>query len=297
MPSLPVHIEWVAPAGCPSRDEMLGVVERIVGANALRSAVDARVIVTRDERGFHAEVTVSSSGATSTRSLVGESCRAVGDAAALVVALAASPEENPPAPRLPAAPAPILAPPPERDASPAPPRVRRVVFVDASFFVNDGSLPSLGLGGELGVGWNPAHWDLEIVGAFLAPQRATLASMSSQGADLWLAHLGARACYELFDARLDVGPCVGGGVQWVTAQGFGSLPDVPAKATGNLVVGSLGGRAIGRLSSRVVLRLVVEASVPSTRPTFVIIGGDQVGQVFRTSAASFVATAGAETHF
>jgi hypothetical protein len=80
----------------------------------------------------------------------------------------------------------------------------------------------------------------------------------------------------------------------MVAQGFGSPPDQPANATGNMVVGSLGGRAIGRLSSRVVLRLVVEASVPSTRPTFVIIGG---GQVFRTSAASFAATAGAETHF
>jgi hypothetical protein len=136
--------------------------------------------------------------------------------------------------------------------------------------------------------------ELEIVGSFLAPQRATLASTPSQGADLWLAHLGARACYELFDARFDVGPCAGGGVEWITAHGFGSLPDQPANATGNMVVGSLGGRAIGRLSSRVVLRLVVEASVPSTRPTFVIAGG---GQVFRSSAVSFVATAGAETHF
>jgi hypothetical protein len=78
------------------------------------------------------------------------------------------------------------------------------------------------------------------------------------------------------------------------AQGFGSPPDVPANAMGNMVVGSLGGRAIGRLAERLVLRLVVEASVPSTRPTFVILSG---GQVFRTSAASLVATAGVETHF
>jgi hypothetical protein len=294
MPSLPVHLEWVAPAGCPSREEILGVVERIVAAKALRSEVDARVIVTEDEHGVRAEVTVSASGATSTRSLAGESCRAVGDATALIIALAASPDENPQPPPLPVAQAPTLAPPPERAASPPPPLLRRAAFIDASFFVNEGSLPSTGLGGELGVGWNPAHWDLEIVASFLGPQRATLASTSSQGADLWLAHLGARACYELFDARLDVGPCLGGGIQWLTAQGFGSVPDQPENATGNMVVGSFGGRAIGRLSSRVALRLVVEGSVPSTRPTFVIVDG---GQVFRTSAVSFEATAGAETHF
>jgi hypothetical protein len=294
MASPPVHLEWVAPAGCPSRDEILGAIERTVGATALRSAVDAQVIVTKDERQFRAAVTVSASGATSTRSLAGESCRAVGDAAAFVVALAASPDARPPAPALPAPSAPATAAVIERSASPPAVPLRRNAFFDASFFVDVGSLPSTGLGCEVGVGWNPSHWDLEVVGAFLAPQRATIQSPQSQGADLWLAHVGARACYELFDARLDVGPCLGGGVEWIAAHGFGSPPDQPANATGNMVVGSLGGRAIGRLSSRVILRLVVEASVPSTRPTFVIDGG---GQVFRTSAVSFLSTAGAEAHF
>ncbi len=292
MASLPVHLEWVAPAGCPSREEILGVIERTVGASALRGAVDARVIVTQEEREFRAEVTVSASGATSTRSLAGESCRAIGDAVAFVIALAASPDANPPAPPRPAAPVP--APSIEPAASPPAPRLRRVAFIDASLFVDSGSLPSTGVGGEVGVGWNPAHLDLEIVGAFLASQGATLASTRSQGANLWLAHLGARACYELFDERLDVGPCLGAGVEWITARGFGSVPDQPANATGDMVVGSLGVRAIGRLSSRVVLRLVAEATVPSTRPTFVIDGG---GQVFRTPVVSFVGTAGAEAHF
>jgi hypothetical protein len=292
MASPPVHIEWVAPAGCPSHEEILGVVERIVGSSALRSAVDARVIVTQDAREFHAEVTVSASGATSTRSLTGESCRAVGDAAAFIVALAANPDANP-VPPVAAAPPPAPRPSIE-PASPPSPEVRRVAFLNASVFVDVGSLPSTGLGGELGVGWNPVHVDLEIAGALLASQRAMLASNSSQGADLRFAHVGARACYELFDTRLDVGPCLGGGVEWIAARGFGSAPDQPANATGTLFVGSLGVRAIGRLSSRVVLRLIVEASVPSTRSTFVVDGG---GQVFRMSAVSFLGTAGAEAHF
>ncbi len=292
MASPPVHIEWVAPAGCPSQQEVLGVVERIVGPSALRSAVDAQVTVTQDEHEFHAQVTVSASGATSTRSLTGESCRAVGDATALIVALAANPDANPVLP-VPTEPPPAPPPAIEPAASPSP-ELRRVAFLDASFFVDVGSLPSTGVGGELGIGWNPVHLDLEIVGALLASQRATLASNPSQGADLRFAHVGARACYELFDTRLDVGPCLGGGVEWVAARGFGSAPDQPANATGNLVVGSLGMRAIGRLSSRVVLRLVVEASVPSPRPPFVIDGG---GQVFRMSAVSVSGTAGAEAHF
>ncbi len=294
MASPPVHLEWVAPAGCPSRDEILGAIVRTAGATPLRGAVDAQVIVTQDERQFRAAVTVSASGATSTRSLEGESCRAVGDAAALVVALAASPDARPPAPALPAPSAPADAHVIELTASPPAVPLRRNAVFDASFLVDVGSLPSTGLGCELGVGWTPSHWDLEFVGAFLAPQRATIRSSQLQGADLWLAHVGARACYELFDARLDVGPCLGGGVEWIVAHGFGSAPDQPANATGSMVVGSLGGRAIGRLSSRVILRLVVEASIPSTRPTFVIDGG---GQVFRTSAVSFLSTAGVEAHF
>lgn len=294
MASPPVHIEWVAPAGCPSQEEILGVVERIVGSSPLRSAVDARVTVTQDASEFHAEVTVSTSGATSTRSLTGESCRAVGDAAAFIIALAANPDANP-VPPLPAGPPPVPPPSSEPVVASRPDReVRRIAFLDASFFVDVGSLPSTGVGGELGIGWNPVHLDLEIVGALLGQQRATLASNASQGADLRFAHVGARACYELFDARLDLGPCLGGGVEWIAARGFGAAPDQPANATGTLVVGSLGVRAIGRLSSRVVLRLVVEASVPSTRSTFVVDGG---GQVFRMSAVSVSGTAGAEAHF
>jgi hypothetical protein len=295
MASPPVHIEWVAPAGCPSHEEILEVVERIVGSSALRSAVDARVTVTQDEHEFHAEVTVSASGATSTRSLTGESCRAVGDAAALIIALAANPDANP-APPVPARPAPAPPPSIEPVASPANTDRRRAPFLGASFFVDLGSLPSTGLGGELGVGWNPVHLDLEIVAAILASQRALLASSPSQGADLQFARVGARACYELFDAPLDVGPCLGAGVEWIWATGFGSTPDLPANATGNMFVGSFGGRAIGRLSSRVVLRLVVEASVPSTRPP-VEIQGEGGGQVFRMSVVSVLGTAGAEAHF
>jgi hypothetical protein len=293
MASPPVHIEWVAPAGCPSHEEILGVVERILGSSALQSAVDARVTVTQDEGGFHAEVTVTASGATSTRSVNGESCRAVGDAAALIVALAANPAASA-EDAVPASPAPAHPPSIEPVASAPNPERRRTAFLDASLFVDLGSLPSTGLGGEFGVGWNPLHLDVEIVAAFLASQRATLASIPSQGADLRFARVGARACYELFDARLDVGPCLGGGVEWIAATGFGSPPDLPANALGRLVVGSFGGRAIGRLSSRVVLRLIVEASVPSTRPTFEVDGG---GQVFRMSAVSVLGTAGAEAHF
>src|ERR1700733_322355 len=138
MASLPVHLEWVAPAGCPSREEILGVIERTVGASTLRSAVDARVIVTQDEREFRAEVTISASGATSSRSLAGESCRAIGDAAAFVVALAASPDASPPALPRPAAPAPAPAASTEPSASPLAPEPRRTAFLDASLLVNSG---------------------------------------------------------------------------------------------------------------------------------------------------------------
>jgi hypothetical protein len=270
---------------------MVGTIERIVGANVPPNAVEARVMVTQDEREFHAEVTVSASGATSTRGLAGESCRAVADAAAIVIALAARPDASA-SPS--AVPIPTFARRVEPVTLPPSPALRRPFFVEASFLVDSGLLPSAGLGGELAVGWSSTHLNLEIAGAFLGPQRTTLASPPSRGADVWLAHVGARACYELFDARLDVGPCVGAGVEWITARGFGSTPDEPANATGTMGVGSLGGRAVFRLSPRFALRLVGEAVVPWERPTFVIGGG---GQVFETSAASFRASLGAEAQF
>jgi hypothetical protein len=289
-PAPPVHLEWLAPADCPSQSDVLGAIERMIGTGGLRGAVDARVIVTPGEGEFRAEVTVSASGATSTRSLVGESCRAVADAATVIVSLAANPGPTPPEPEPP--PAPMLPTSPSSAATESP--SRRSVVVEGSFLFDSGLLPSASFGGELGAGWSVPHVDLEIVGAFLGSQRATLASVPSQGAAFWLAHLGARACYEPFDARLDVGPCAGAGFEWIAARGFGAFPDQPANATGQMAVGSLGGRALYRLSPRVVLRLAGEAVVPWTRPTFVIDGG---GQVFRVPVASFRATVGAEAHF
>ena len=107
-------------------------------------------------------------------------------------------------------------------------------------------------------------------------------------------HLRARACYDVFDAKLDLGPCLGGGVEWITAHGFGALPDQPSNATGFLGVGSLGGRGLFRISSRFAVRLVGEAVVPSTRPQFVIDGR---GGVFQTPVASLRVALGVEVHF
>jgi hypothetical protein len=296
-PTLPVHLEWVAPAECPSREEEAGAIARTIGTSKLEGAVDARVVVTQVGGEFHAEVSISASGATSTRSLEGESCRAVADAAALIVALAANPDA---APTMPAATPPAPVPAPGEPAAtkpaetPGPLEAVRPYFVEGSFLLDSASLPSTTYGGELAVGWSPAHFDFEIGGAFLGEASARLAATPSQGANLWLAQIGARACYGFLDAVFDVGPCLGGGVEWVVARGFGGAPDEPEDATAQAGFGSLGGRATLRISNRFTLRVVGEAVVPFVRPTFVIGGG---GPVFHLPAASFRAALGAEAHF
>jgi hypothetical protein len=295
----PVHLEWVAPEACPSSGEVSDAIARSIGAARLESPVTARVTVRREGAEWRAEVTVSTGGAESARSLTGESCRAVAEAATLIVALAASPDASlpdappaptPPPPRREEPPAALPPPPPP----PAPSPARRAFFAAGSVALDTSLLPAASFGGELAVGYAPPHFELMVTGSVFAAQSAKLPSVPSQGASVWLAHVGARACYSPLGGKLTLGPCAGGGAEWLTARGFGTPPERPSGATAQMGVLTAGGFAAVRLSDRFGVRLLAEACVPLVQPTFFIDGG---GTVFHASSVSFRATFGASVHF
>jgi hypothetical protein len=305
-----VSLTWTAPAGCPTQAEVLEQIRNVVGSpvNA-RDPVEARAVLVPGEREtWKGTLELSVGGQTSTRQVEGETCRAVADAVVVMVALAANPDAlrappaEPPAP--PPAPAPLSAAPavppsatpPARESpvSRSTPAGRRPIALGASFLVAAGSLPGIAPGAEATLGWNPSRFGLEANGAFLATQRALLATRP-EGATFWLAHLGARACYEVVRGALDVAPCGGGGAEWTFAQGTGAT--VPANATGRAAMVSLGGRALAHLTAHIVLRVAVEAALPLARPRFVIHGVDGDETVYQASAIQGRATAGAEIYF
>jgi hypothetical protein len=325
------QLEWVAPAGCPSREGVLEEIDHMVGGSDASKLLIARVSITQVGPIFRGEVELGGPATEPARTLEADSCGAVAEAAAVVIAFAVNQDAPSLAPAastsedsasLPSQPldggavAPTNATaerPPEpqsvrlvlpaehrESTSPLPPAPREAVplrwpfVVGAAFVVDTSLLPSTTYGGEITIAWRWSRLALELSGALLATQTGVLPAAPSQGARFGLWHLGARGCYAWQIGRVAGGPCVGGGVDWIDGRGFGSTPDVPADATGRMFIGAVGGQLGFRLASRIALRLVAETIVPAARPRFVIDGG---GTVFEAAAVSLRAAAGAEAHF
>jgi hypothetical protein len=285
-------LEWSAPSGCPSREQMEERIARLVGeGKRARETVRARALVVSDAAGtLRADLELSTSGQPSTRHVEGDSCAAVSDAIVLIIAVAIDPEAL-------AAPAPAhepTPPPPAAEAprSAAPVPERHPFFASASARFDVASLPAPAFGGELAVGFNPRHVDVEVGAALLASARATLDARPNEGADIRLIDLGARGCYEVLDASFDIGPCAGLHARWMSAHGFGS--DTPADATAVFGVATLGALAKARLSARLTLRLSTEAGLPLSRPSFLI---DTAGTVYQAPKAALRIALGAALHF
>jgi hypothetical protein len=290
-----VALEWSAPSGCPSREEVEERILQLVGDAHSDGRLHARAHLANDGAAgaFRGDVELATASEVSSRHLEGDSCAAVSDAIALIVALAIEPRAGapePPAPSpQPSPPADVRPPdvrPPDRKAA------RRWVFLAASGRLDVGALPAPAVGAEIAVGFRPRHVELEIGGAMLASARATLAVRPDKGADIRLTELGGRGCYEVLDAPLDFGPCVGLHARWLSAEGFGA--DVPRDAMAVFGVASLGAMAKARLSSWIGLRLLAEAAFPLARPAFEIDNG---GTVYYAQAVGLRLSFGAELNF
>jgi hypothetical protein len=289
---LALDLDWQSPPGCPDRTTVHRYVQQMLRQDqTATSSLVARGGVTRiaGDR-WLADVTLrSGSGVESTRSFDGPTCESVSRAAALVMALTMHPSQPPPS--LDAA--------PNRDTR-APERSIKGRFarpaVAPALITDVGSTPLPTFGGALAAGWSPVggvRWETFV--AYWASRTGTVADRPRLGADVSLAALGLRGCYPLVDAVVSLAPCVGGGLDWFRASGFGAAMTRNASAwTANL---EMSGLIMWNFNEFASIRLGVSAVVPLTRPEFVIDSPGTAGVIYRRALVAFRGTAGMELHF
>jgi hypothetical protein len=280
----PLELNWQAPAGCPDGAAILRYITKVVGnAEPPSSALHARVNVARlNPERWMADLTVGTSAAEeSARTFEGPTCEAVSEAAALVIALAVHPGFAP-------GPGPSF----HREPEPATLPDRSRGLVAAAFLGDVGSVPTVTYGGELAVRWTLGGVRWEPFGAYFKGQRGTVPGQESLGAQFTLIGAGLRGCAPLPGIVSWLAPCLGGGLDWMRAAGFGSrIPRNAAIWSSNVRAGvqvSWGSTAL------ITPRFEAEAVVPLARPEFVIEGA---GHVHREGPVVLRVGVGMELHF
>ncbi|HEX3851501.1 MAG TPA: hypothetical protein VHW01_11075 [Polyangiaceae bacterium] len=285
-------LSWDTPEECPDRATVERYVDDVLGAADFGPlAVRASGAVSRTADARYAVALELDTGAAqrSRRSLDAANCEAVSRAAALLIALAIRARVAPP-PAPPPAPAPALPPPvPE----PAPTREHHVRgFIGLLTLADFGAIPeaTLGVGVSGGVRW--PRLQLESAVGYFSPRSASAASRSDVGARFELGTAGARACPPITVTALWLAPCLGAGVDWVRAPGFGARV-THRPSTWDLIArfGLLGGWDI---SSIISAHAEVEGVLPLARPEYEI---DGVGDVYRRSPVGVRTGLGVQLQF
>src|SRR5262249_47103157 len=86
-------LSWSGVSGCPTESEVRTRIVRVLGErSSSRESIAARITVSVDGDTYRASVVLTSKGQSIERPIEGDSCSAVADATALIVALAIDPE-------------------------------------------------------------------------------------------------------------------------------------------------------------------------------------------------------------
>jgi len=303
---LPIDLGWSAPAGCPSVDEMTdrirGMLRTVPAAgSAQRYRVQTEIAIAATGE-WRARIAIIGPSSPTERAFRGQSCEAVANATALVLAFLIDPTavslpspaavvEEPAGDRHTAAAgagAMNVGPPP----SPRPPRwtVRADAGGDA------GSLPAPTWGAGVALGLRLGHARAELSVAHWGAQRRTLAVRDpAPGGSFDLTAGGVAGCYEAAVAEL--GPLAPGaclGIEAGGLRGMGFSVTSPGQATGLWLAADVAGTLTWRLSARVGLSLRLALVAPLRRLTYEIEG---IGPTYRTSSTAGRAMAGVEAHF
>lgn len=278
-------LTWNAPDECPDATTVEQYVDDVLGdAKFAPLAVHASGIVSRTADARYAVAVDLDTGATrpSRRSLDAANCEAVSRAAALLIALAVRARAAPPSP--------APRPPPPTPEPTHMPRARG--FLGLLTLADFGTVPAatLGVGATGGIRWPRLQLESSI--AYFAPRSTNAARRSDVGARFELGTAGARVCAPLTVSALWLAPCLGAGVDWVRAQGFGARL-IRQPSTWGLIAraGLLGGWDI---SSIISARVEVEGVLPLARPQFEV---DGVGDVSRRSTVGVRTALGLQLQF
>lgn len=310
-----VLLKWTAPEGCPAGARVTAEVDRLLGDAGARppTPLEVRAAVTEDAAGgFRVRVETDREGATRVRELRAQSCEALADATAVILALMIDPAAvaaAPPAPSPPAsAPAPPIVgapsnsrpepvlPPPGRLSPPPtpPPRPTEVRFHLATWALADaGSLPgvSFAAGGAAGLSIGAVRIEL---GAGAWPARAApIAARPTAGGDVSLIAGSAGACYDFLDRDgFSLGPCAAVELGRLHAAGYGVT--TPGDGSALWSAGKAGAWLAWAPARRFAISLKLDAVVPFARPSFVL---ENVGPVHRAGAVVGRAGGGVEVRF
>lgn len=114
----PLELEWDAPKGCPTHDDVIAEVRRIVGTGEVRRRVHAVATVSNEGVRWSLKLETEQGGAGGERTLDGHSCKAVASAAALVLALTLQTDPAPVPSVTPSASSSVPPPPPTTSSAP-----------------------------------------------------------------------------------------------------------------------------------------------------------------------------------
>jgi hypothetical protein len=279
----PAELDWQAPPGCGSREQVLSEVSRLV-ATAPAEPLVARARVKTKGKNFQVVIEIAGS-AHGSRTLRAHSCESLARATALIIAMAIdpqaaavvseqaenSPEPEPPARDRPAPEAPVQLPPARAAA------LRPLVFL--GFFGEHALAPRLALGAEAGagLGWRFARGDLA---AGLIPRAsATLPDDPSVSGEFTLAFIALRGCAGVVEPAIGISGCATLRGARVWARGEGASPSLDQTAhvlslEPGLLLRVAGADAVGA-------ELTANLVVPLTRPHFVIAQGESQRELFR----------------
>jgi hypothetical protein len=296
-------LSWTAPAGCPDAAAVRTEVHRLLGGEAhaaARVVIVTAVVV--EERPGAWQVTLETPRAGGIRVVRGSTCAAIGDAAAVILALMIDPTAvleprrppaSAPARRAASQPATAPQPPPRPPAPPASPRPRRVagrvaVFGGVDVTSLPGTSPGVGGSGALQLG----RQRLELGFEYWTGARGHVAARPAAGGDLDLWLFTLSTCRALLAGRVELGPCLGLDLGRLHGSGFGVAR--PGEGAALWVALRGGVLASWEFARRWALFARLEAVIPLQRPRFVLTN---VGPVYRPAAAGERSLLGLERRF
>jgi len=263
--AVPIELAWKAPAECPAQDAVVGEVARVLGHLPAGAPLE-----------------LATKSAQSQRQLVAASCEAIASATALIVAVAIEGGVMPESPRA----AQLNTASNDGRAPAGPPFFRSQLLVSAAGVLDDGAMPTIAGGFELGIGWTGAWraWRVRLLAsAALFPDQRKLAdeprlATNSEGGDFRLLDASGRACGGIVLGSFDLGPCVGAEFDSIDAWG---TPNVASPGHTSAQWISLSGSALaeGQFTRAFALFARVDGLVPLAHPRFVIAqpDGSQAG--------------------
>lgn len=280
-------LTWQAPAGCPGGATVLGNVQRILAdvSRPIAAAAVARVTVVSGVP-WQATLVLDVGGTRTERRFQAESCDAIAEAAALIIALAVEPAAPLPVPQAedpyspPAAPTP---PPPAADGS--------WLVVTGNGLVDWSTMPRPPSDAiEVGAGWkrNAGRWRQRLMGsaAFLLPRNLPESRLEVFG-DYWGLVFDARGCAGVAIGRIELTPCGGAELAIMhastTVVSVDTLPTVTQ--TWFSFLASLG--ASVNITDRLGAFIRGDVVRPIERPTFGTRDGIQDVPLYKIPAVAF----------